>query len=73
MKTVIIVELIDNKQLNVSGPLEDPADRILMVEMLEKAIDVCRHYKGSGLLIANNALITDMAQNKINHQSRVIL
>jgi len=70
-KVVIVVELVDNKVLNVSGPLENPNDRQLMIEMLEKAIDVCKNYKGAGLLIANNSLFTDLAKNKTNHQSKV--
>ena len=40
-KTTIILTLTDNKFFEVNGPLDNPSDRKLMIEMFEKAIDVC--------------------------------
>jgi hypothetical protein len=71
-KTVIIIELDEIKgELKVSAPLDNPSDRKFSIEILEAAINVCKNYKGAGLLIANNALVTLMSEEKINHQTKV--
>jgi hypothetical protein len=70
-KTTIILELIDNKIFNVNGPLDKPADRKLMIEMLEKAIDICKNYKGGLIQIADGARYTELDKTKINHLAKI--
>jgi hypothetical protein len=70
-KTVIVLELVDNKYFNVNGPLDNPEDRKLMIEMFEKAIDVCKNYKGGTLLLANNAIYTELDKTKINQRAKI--
>jgi hypothetical protein len=66
-KVVVIVTLEDNKILNVNGPFE--TDRQLMVQMLEEAVKVTKYWKQEGkILLADNAMITGLATNKINHR-----
>jgi hypothetical protein len=70
-KTVIILTLTDNKYFDVNGPLDNPSDRKLMIEMLQKAIDVCKNYKGGTLLIADGALYTELDKTKINQRAHL--
>jgi hypothetical protein len=66
-KIVIIVTLEDNKILNVNGPFE--TDKQLMVQMLEEAVKVTKYWKTEGkILLADNAMVTGLATNKINHR-----
>lgn len=70
-KTTIILELVDNKYFNVNGPLDNPADRKLMIEMLQKAIDVCKNYKGGLIQIADGARYTELDKTKVNHLAKL--
>jgi hypothetical protein len=70
-KTTIILTLTDNKFFEVNGPLDNPMDRKLMIEMLQKGIDVCKNYKGGLIHIANGARYTEMDQTKVNHLARI--
>jgi hypothetical protein len=70
-KTTIILTLTDNKFFEVNGPLDNPSDRKLMIEMFEKAIDVCKNYKGGLIHIANGARYTEMDHTKVNHLARI--
>ena len=71
MKTTIILTLVDNKVFEVNGPLDNPADRKLMIEMLEKAIDVCKNYKGGLIHLADGARYTELDKTKINHVAKI--
>jgi hypothetical protein len=70
-KTTIILTLTDNKIFEVNGPLDNSTDRKLMIEMLEKAIDVCKNYKGGLIQIANGARYTELDKTKINHLAKI--
>jgi hypothetical protein len=70
-RTTIILTLTDNKLFEVNGPLDNPADRKLMIEMLEKAIDVCKNYKGGLIHIADGARYTELDKNKVNHLVKI--
>ena len=70
-KTTIILTLIDNNLFEVNGPLDNPSDRKLMVEMLEKAIDVCKNYKGGLIQIADGARYTELDHSKVNHLAKI--
>ena len=70
-KTTIILTLTDYKFFEVNGPLDNPSDRKLMIEMFEKAIDVCKNYKGGLIHIANGARYTEMDHTKVNHLARI--
>jgi hypothetical protein len=70
-KTTIILTLTDNKVFEVNGPLDNPTDRKLMIEMLQKAIDVCKNYKGGLIQIVDGARITEMDRSKINHLAKI--
>ena len=68
-KVVVILQLEEFKELKVNGPLSNREDRQLVIDMLKKAIDVVKALGDEqGLLIANNALVTGMANDKINTQ-----
>ena len=71
MKTTIILTLTDNKFFEVNGPLDNPTDRKLMIEMLEKAIDVCKNYKGGLIQIADGARYTELDKSKVNHLAKL--
>jgi len=70
-KTTIILTLTNDKLFEVNGPLDNPTDRKLMVEMLEKAIDVCKNYKGGLIQIADGARYTELDKSKINHLAKI--
>lgn len=65
MRTTIVIELIDNKQLNVTGPLEH--DRELCVKMIKEALRVAETYKSGMLVLPNPSKMVDLDQNKVNH------
>ena len=67
-KVTIVIELVDNKSLNVTGPLED--DRQLCVQMLEEALKVAKNYKGGSLLIQGPGRLTELSREHFNHQIR---
>jgi len=71
MKTTIILTLTDNKFFEVNGPLDNPTDRKLMIEILEKAIDVCKNYKGGLIQIADGARYTELDKSKVNHLAKL--
>jgi hypothetical protein len=71
MTTTIILTLKDNKFFEVNGPLDNPVDRKLMIEMLEKAIDVCKNYKGGLIQIADGARYTELDKSKVNHLAKL--
>ena len=66
-KVTIIIQLIDNKQLNVTGPLE--YDRDLCVRMLKEALKVARSYEAK-LIIPDNCLFTGLSPKHNNYQVR---
>jgi hypothetical protein len=70
-KTTIILTLSDNQLFEVNGPLDNPADRKLMVEMLEKAIDVCKNYKGGLIQLPDGARYTELDKTKVNHLAKI--
>lgn len=70
-KTTVILTLTDNKFFEVNGPLDNPDDRKLMIEMLEKAIDVCKNYKGGLIQIADGARYTELDKSKVNHLAKL--
>jgi hypothetical protein len=70
-KTTIILTLTDNKVFEVNGPLDNPVDRKLMIEMLKKAIDVCKHYKGGLIHLADGARYTELDKSKVNHLAKI--
>ena len=73
-KIVIIIEADkSNGMLKLSAPLDTAPERQEVIEILQGAIGAAKNYKGAGLLIANNALVTPMAQDKINHQTHIKL
>lgn len=65
-KVTIIIELVDDKVLNVTGPLEH--DRKLCVKMLEEALKVAKKYKGSTLILPDPVKFVDLSKEHINHQ-----
>lgn len=67
-KVTIIIELIDNKQLNITAPLDN--DRKLCKEMLQEALRVVETYKGGVLLVSGGAAFTDLSKNHENYQIR---
>ena len=71
IRTTIILTLTGNKIFEVNGPLDNPKDRKLMIEMLEKAIDVCKNYKGGLIQIADGARYTELDKTKINHLAKI--
>lgn len=73
-KTVIIVEADEQTGvLKLSAPLDTAEDRKIVIELLQGAIGAAKNYKGVGILIANNALVTPMSTDKINHQTNIKL
>jgi hypothetical protein len=72
-KTTIILTLIDNKFFEVNGPLDNPVDRKLMIEMFQKGIDVCKNYKGGLIQIADGARYTELDKSKVNHLAKINL
>lgn len=70
-KTTIILTLTNNKVFEVNGPLDNPSDRKLMIEMLEKAIDVCKNYKEGLIHIADGIRYTELDKTKINHLAKI--
>ena len=66
-KITVIITLVDNKVLEVNGPFE--TDRQLMVQMLEEAVKVTKYHAGGKILLADNAMVTGLATNKINHRA----
>jgi hypothetical protein len=67
-KVTVIIELVDNKQLNISGPLEH--DRELCIRMIKEALKVSQSYKGSSLVIADQVKFAELSKEHINHQIR---
>jgi hypothetical protein len=70
-KTTIILTLTDNKLFEVNGPLDNPTDRKLMIEMLQKAIDVCKNYKGGLISLPDGARYTELDKTKVNHLAKI--
>ena len=71
-KVVVIIEADkDNGMLKLSAPLDTAPERQEVIEILQGAIGAAKKYKGVGLLIANNALVTPMSQDRINHQTSI--
>ena len=66
-KITVIITLTDKKVLEVNGPFE--TDRQLMVEMLEEAVKVTKYHAGGKILLADNAMVTGLASNNINHRA----
>jgi hypothetical protein len=70
-KITIIVELVDNKKLNLTGPLE--YDRELCVQMLREALKVAESYSGATLVLPTPSKFVDLSNNHVNHQLRKAL
>ena len=70
-RITIIIQADDQGHLKLSAPLDTMAERQIVIEMLQGAIGAAKAYKGNGLLIANNALVTEMAPGTINHQTKI--
>ena len=72
MKTVVILKLDYSRTpplFEVNGPLDNPADRKIMIEMFEMAINVCKNYKGGTMIIADGARYVEMDKTKVNHSA----
>jgi hypothetical protein len=67
-KVTIIVELADNKVLNVTGPLEH--DRQLCIDMLAAALKVAQTYTGSALVLPTPGKFVELSRQHQNHQIR---
>jgi hypothetical protein len=75
MSKIVIIVSADSEDgiLKLSAPLDTPEDRKIVIELLQGAIGAAKNYKGAGILIANNALVTEMSPEKINHQTNIKL
>ena len=67
-KVSIVIELIDNKFLNVSGPLE--SNREICVDMLKEALKVVETYNGGVLAIPGGIKFVELSKEHMNHQIR---
>jgi hypothetical protein len=64
----IIVELVNNRELRISGPLD--SERELCVEMLAKATEVARTHGGGGLVIPSASRFVDLSEQRANNMIR---
>jgi|WetSurMetagenome_2_1015567.scaffolds.fasta_scaffold06367_2 hypothetical protein len=67
-KVVVIVELIDDKSLNITGPLEHNRD--LCIRMLKEALRVAESCSGATLVLPTPSKFVDLSNNHVNHQLR---
>jgi hypothetical protein len=70
---IVIIIRAGKNGVSLSAPLDSYPERQAVIELLKGAIDTAKNYKGNGLLIANNALVTEMAPGTINHQTKINL
>lgn len=71
MSTVtIIIQLVDNKELKVTGPLEHQSD--LCARMLREAVKVAESYEPK-LVVVGDSLFTGLSPEHSNYQVRKIL